>query len=82
MSNNYLEELNKLASQLTPEQINNLSDDEILSLAMERPGHPGQYGFMLQIQYFQSQEHFAQTMSALLERLAKAKNREKNVNGK
>jgi hypothetical protein len=71
MKINSLEELNKWASSLTLEQIKNLSEDEILSVAMERPGHPGQFGFMLQLQYFKSQEHFAEIMHALMERLQK-----------
>lgn len=69
MGTNYLEELNKWASNLSLKEIKNLSEDEILNMAMERPGHPGQYGFMLQLQFFKSEEHFAETMCALLKRL-------------
>ena len=41
---------------------------------MERPGHPGQYGFMLQLPYFKSSEHLAKTTYALMDRLQKVKN--------
>ncbi len=68
-----LKEYNQFISKLTRQQIENLSDEEILKLAMERPGHPGQYGFVLHPQYFRSEEHFAETMKAPLERLAKVK---------
>lgn len=47
---NKLEAINKLASQLSVEQIRNLSDEAVLSMAMERPEHQGQFGFMLQLQ--------------------------------
>lgn len=66
-----LEELNKLVSKLSLEEIESLSENEILEMAMERPGHPGQYGFMLQLPFFKSQEHFTATMHALIQRLQK-----------
>lgn len=69
-----LEELNKLVSKLSLKEIKNLSDDEILNMAMERPGHPGQYGFMLKLTYFNSEEHFAKIMNALMKRLQKVDN--------
>ncbi len=69
----FLKEYNQFISKLTRQQSENLSDAEILKLAMERPGHPGQHGFLLQPQYFRSDEHFAETMKALLDRLAKVK---------
>ena len=62
-------------SKLTAEQIEQLSDDEILSYAMPRPGHPGQRGFLLNPQYFRNQEHLARTMHALLTRLGKVLSR-------
>jgi len=74
MDINNLDELNKWASKLSFEEINNLPEDEILEMAMERPGHPGQYGFMLQLSFFKSQEHFAETMRALMQRLQKVEN--------
>jgi len=80
MNDNDLEKLNKLASSLTIDQINNLTDNEILNMAMERPDHVGQFGFMLQVQFFNSEEHFAETMHALLERLGKVKDiKEKKI---
>lgn len=71
---NKLEAFNRWASQLSVEQIKNLPEEEVLSVAMERPGHPGQFGFMWQLLYFRSQEHLAETMSALLQRLGKIDN--------
>ena len=75
-----LEELNKWASKLSVEEICNLSEDEVLGVAMERPGHPGQYGFMLQLQYFKSQEHFTEIMHALMQRLQKVENLKEKMN--
>ena len=69
-----LKELNKWASNLSVEEIDNLSEDEVLGVAMERPGHPGQYGFMWQFQYFKSQEHFAEIVVAFMQRLQKVEN--------
>lgn len=69
-----LEEFNKRVSTLTLDEISRLTDDEILGMAMERPGHPEQYGFMLRLQYFQSQEHFANALHALMTRLQKVDN--------
>jgi hypothetical protein len=74
MSTKNLEELNKWASKLSLKEIQNLSESEILSVVMERPGHLGQYGFMLGLSHFKSQEHFAETMHALMERLNKIDN--------
>jgi len=74
MDVNNPEQLNKWASKMSLEEIENLSEDKILSIAMERPGHPGQYGFMLQLPFFKSQEHFAETMHALMQRLQKVEN--------
>jgi hypothetical protein len=72
-SGELLKEYNLFISGLSLEQIENLSDEEILNLAIERPGHPGQYGFLLQLAYFRSEEHLAETMHALMNRLSKAK---------
>ena len=47
-----LKEYNLFISRLSLEQIENLSDEEIQELAIERPGHPGQYGFLLSLEYF------------------------------
>ncbi len=71
---NGLEQLNQLVSQLSVEQIEKLSENEILGMAVGRPGHPGQYGFMLQISYFKSKEHLADTIYALMKRLEKVDN--------
>lgn len=69
-----LEGINNLASSLSVEQIKNLSDQEILSMVMQRPGHPGQKGFMLQPRYFKSNKHFSEITYALMERLRKIEN--------
>lgn len=71
---NKIKALNLWASRLSLDQISNLSEDEILNKAMERPGYPGQFGFMLQLQSFSSQEHFAETMRALLKRIGQVEN--------
>ena len=63
---------NEFISGLSRVQIENLSNEDILQLAIERPNHPGQFGFLLKLEYFRSDEHLAETMNALLERLAKA----------
>ena len=68
-----LKEYNLFICKLSLKQIEELSDEEIHELAMERPGHPGQYGFLLSPSYFRSEAHFAETMHALLERLKKVK---------
>lgn len=71
---NNFELISFFTSKLTIEQIENFSDEEINSVKMERPGHPGQFGFMLNQKYFQSTEHHSQIMFALLTRLTKVKN--------
>lgn len=70
---NTLEIFNRWLSQLSPEDINNLTDDEVMAHAMERPGHPGQLGFMFKIDYFRSSEHFAEASFAIMQRLSKSK---------
>jgi hypothetical protein len=74
-----LDEINKWVSKLSTEEIQNLTDEEILSLAMERPGHPGQYGFMLQLGYFESEEHLSMAMYQLMERLHKVEDLEEKM---
>lgn len=70
---NKLEQINQIASKLTVEEINNFSDEEILALTMQRPGHPGQVGFMFSMQNFNSVEHFAKIMAVLMKRLTRIK---------
>lgn len=74
MGKNGLEIINQLVSKLTPEQIENLSDDEIMGMAMQRPGHPGAYGFLLQPSYFKPGDHLSKTLYALMKRLGKVEN--------
>lgn len=66
-----VEEVNRLASALSVQQIESLSDEEIMYMAMERPEHPGTFGFLLNPQYFRQGEHLAETMHALIQRLGK-----------
>lgn len=68
-----LDVVNKFAAQLTKEQIRALTDEQITSMSMPRPGHPGQHGFMLQLPYFKSQEHLAWVMFELMDRFRKVK---------
>ena len=49
----------------TLDAIKKLSDEEILSLAMPRPGHPGVYGFILNPRI----EHMPEITAALIHRL-------------
>jgi len=56
-------------SRFTVEQVDNLSDEEIVGLSIENPSHQGQYGFMLSPKYFKSTEHFAEILCALHHRL-------------
>lgn len=65
-------ELNEFVSRLTVAEIEALTDEQVTALAIERPGHPGQFGFMLNPTFFRSNEHFNQTMSALVNRLRRA----------
>jgi hypothetical protein len=74
--------LNELVSKLSVDELNNLSEDDILSIVMERPGHPGQFGFMLNLPYFKSKEHLSETMNILLSKLGKINNLEEKYNKK
>lgn len=67
-----VDKVNLLFSKLTPEEIANLTDEEILDFAMERPGYPSSYGFMFDKRYFRSERHLSETADALTKRLAKA----------
>lgn len=69
-----LEALNRYASSLSPEEIENLPEEDVLTLAMERPFHRGQFGFLLSPEYFSSPEHLAKTMFLLMQRLGKIEN--------
>ena len=79
---NTLELMNQWASRLSVQQIKNLPEDEILSMVMERPGHPGQYGFMWQTQYLRSDEHFAEKACELMKRLGKVENLKEKMRNK
>lgn len=67
----------KALSKFTIEQINNLTDEEIRDLAMERPGHPKQLGFMLVQEDFASQKNFAVVVHAFIARLGEIDEEEK-----
>jgi hypothetical protein len=64
-----LEAVNQFVSVLTPERIRSLTDEEITNMAMERPGHPGVFGFLLDPRFFRSDEHLEETLFALTKRL-------------
>lgn len=69
MTPDRLEALNRYLSGLTPEELEALSEQEVLGMAVERPDHPGQYGFMLSPRFFSSNEHMARTMHVLAKKL-------------
>ncbi len=71
---NTLESLNRWASKLSVEEINHLTEEEILDKAVERPEYPGSYGFMLSPETFLSTEHFSITIYALMKRLGEVQN--------
>ncbi len=70
--------LQNLSTQEMVEAIENFSDEEILCLSIERPGHKGQFGFILNPRVFESLDQFAAVMCALQDRFAKAKERNKD----
>lgn len=61
------------AKSLTLEDIPYLPEEEVMDHLMERPGHPGVYGFMIPPNEFDSEEHFAQIFYALMQRLGQIK---------
>ncbi len=61
------------AKSLVVEDIPYLPEEEVLDHLMERPGHPGVYGFMISPNEFDSQEYFAQMFYALMQRLNQIK---------
>lgn len=63
--------VSKYVSQLSIKQIENLSDEEMKIIRMQRPFHPEQFGFILNLAYFQSKEHHINTYIALMRRLGK-----------
>ncbi len=68
-----LDFVSSYVSKLSVEQIADLPDEKIMFLRMERPAQKGQYGFMLDQKYFQSDKHFSDTLIALMMRLGKVK---------
>jgi hypothetical protein len=71
---NKLELLNRWASRLSVEEIKNLPEDEVLRMAMERPGHPGQYGFMFPGSRFVSDTNLILISFELMKRLGEVEN--------
>ncbi len=74
-----LAEIENWATKLTVTQIEQLPEEEIIEYIMERPGHPGQYGFMLGPESFKSIEEFSTIFSALMNRLNKIENLENKM---
>lgn len=70
---NKLEEINMRAGSLSLEDVESLTDEEVLGMSVPRPGHPTHRGFMLSPKYFKDQEHFSQITHALMQRLLKVK---------
>ena len=64
-----IESKSELASQLSIKKIEELSDEEIVSLSSERPGRPGQYGYLLDKRHFKSSKHLSEISMALMKRL-------------
>lgn len=71
---NKLELMNEWASKLSIEQVKNLPEGELLNFVMERPGHPGQYGFMFPGSRFVSNNNFVTIFYELTKRLGKVEN--------
>lgn len=68
---NKLQLFNQWVSLLSVEDVENLSEEEILDKTMERPLHHGQYGFMFPLS---SSVDFAMIVCALIKRLGKVEN--------
>lgn len=73
MIDNVINTISEWASSLSEEQIENLSDEKILKMAIQRPGRPTQKGFILKIEHFESPDHYRKTFITLMKRLAKAR---------
>lgn len=73
------ERTNILISKLTEEQIEAFSDEEIQSIAMDRPGHPGHRGFLLDPRCYPSPDKLVMTKTALMKRLGRV-DEEKTLN--
>jgi hypothetical protein len=67
-------ELNEWCCKATPQDVACLSDEQILGMAMERPSHPGTYGFKLAWGYFNDDKHLSTILYALLKRLQQVEN--------
>ena len=73
-----LEEISGLDELTTQELVNvikNFSDEDVLGLAMPRPGHEGVYGFMLNPRVFgimKSKERLVEITTALMNRFSEA----------
>lgn len=61
------------AKSLIIDDIPYLPEEEVMDHLLERPGHPGAYGFMISPNEFDSEEHFAQIFYALMQRLGQIK---------
>lgn len=68
---NKLDLMNEWAGKLSAEQVRNLPEEQLLNFVMERPEHPGQYGFMFPGSRFVSNDNFATIFYELTKRLGK-----------
>ncbi len=76
---NKLELLNQWASQLSVEDVKNLTEEEILDKVLERPLHPGQYGFIFPLS---SPDEFALIFYELMKRLLKIEDLKEKMKGR
>ncbi len=76
-----VDEKSKRAASLDASGVDALSDEEVSSLAMPRPGHPEQRGFMFDLKDFKSDKHMAEVLSALMKRLTTIQASDKTKKG-
>lgn len=74
VSQSPMTKLHKWVRSISERQIKKLPEEEILKYVIERPGHPGQYGFMLRPEFFKSKKEFEKKFFALMKRLGEIPN--------
>jgi len=77
-----VEEVSKWASELTQENLDSLSDDDVLAFVSKKPGHKEVYGFVLDPKQFDGNEHAAVTVKMLTNRLNNISDVEGRLYGK
>jgi len=76
---NELELLDQWVSQMSVADVKNLTEEEVLDKILERPGHPGQYGFMFPTSMG---EDFAIIVCALIKRMGQIQNLKEKMKGR